>query len=85
MLRRLKAAVASELPPKREVVLRVPPSAYQAGLLALLRSQLEVAAAGAGGGGGGGGGAAPWGGGSVRGVTNVAMELRCLCNHPLLR
>ena len=77
MLRRLKAAVASELPPKREVVLRVPPSAYQAGLLALLRSQLEVAAAGAGGRG--------RGGGSVRGVTNVAMELRCLCNHPLLR
>ena len=77
MLRRLKAAVASELPPKREVVLRVPPSAYQAGLLPLLRSQLEVAAAGAGGRG--------RGGGSVRGVTNVAMELRCLCNHPLLR
>ena len=77
MLRRLKAAVASELPPKREVVLRVPPSAYQAGLLALLRSQLEVAAAGAGGRG--------RGGGSVRGVTNGAMELRCLCNHPLLR
>lgn len=62
MLRRLKEAVASELPGKREVVLRCGLSPYQRHLLGMVRSGFEgsagaaAAAAAAGGGGAGAGG-----------------------------
>ncbi|KAF8065502.1 hypothetical protein HT031_003103 [Scenedesmus sp. PABB004] len=78
MLRRLKEAVATELPPKREVVLRVPISPYQAALYDLVRTKFRDGGAPGGGGGGGGGSGA-------RGVNNTVMELRNICNHPALR
>ena len=67
-LRRLKADVAGELPAKVEHVLTVPPSAYQAALVGLIRAGLE-------------GRGAP---GAPRGVANAVMELRTIANHPFL-
>ncbi|PRW58677.1 chromatin structure-remodeling complex SYD-like isoform X1 [Chlorella sorokiniana] len=77
MLRRLKETVASELPQKREHVLRgkcwsgvqgrgaVVPSAYQQGLFRLMQRDLQG-----------------WSG--LKGVNNVLMEMRNICNHPLI-
>ena len=72
MLRRMKESVASELPAKQERLLLCPPSAYQRALFGIIGEEL-------GGGGGEGSKAAP------KGISNVVMELRNLCNHPLIR
>eukprot|EP00887_Chlorella_sp_A99_P005366 scaffold1.g5366.t1 len=68
MLRRLKASVAGELPAKVEAVVRVPPSAYQRCLFDILGRQLSGEGTGR----------------AVKGVSNVVMEMRTVCNHPLL-
>jgi SNF2 family DNA or RNA helicase len=65
MLRRLKEAVAGELPAKVEHLIPCVPSPYQAALFSALQEQLK----------------SPNG---VRGVSNTIMEMRNICNHPLI-
>ena len=77
MLRRMKESVASELPSKQERLLLCPPSAYQRSLFGLIGEELG---GGAGGGGGGEGGKA-----APKGISNIVMEMRNICNHPLIR
>ncbi|KAI8474646.1 MAG: P-loop containing nucleoside triphosphate hydrolase protein [Monoraphidium minutum] len=84
MLRRLKESVAGELPGKTEVVLRCKMSPYQEALYSLVTRSFAGGDAGGGddkGGGGGGGG----GRGLGVSVNNALMELRTICNHPLIR
>ncbi|KAL4430828.1 hypothetical protein ABPG75_006084 [Micractinium tetrahymenae] len=71
MLRRLKESVASELPQKREHLLPVLPSPYQQALFRLMQQELQRSAAGGG-------------KGILKGVNNVLMEMRNVCNHPLI-
>ncbi|GBF90068.1 hypothetical protein Rsub_02776 [Raphidocelis subcapitata] len=94
MLRRLKEAVAGELPGKTEVIIRCGMGTYQQTLYDLVkRSFSEAGPAGSAGGGAGGGGglgaaAGTGGGGGARGlgvsVNNTLMELRSICNDPLI-
>jgi SNF2 family DNA or RNA helicase len=65
MLRRLKEAVAGELPAKVEHLVPCAPSPYQAALFSALQEQLQ-------------------GPNGVRGVSNTIMEMRNICNHPLI-
>jgi superfamily II DNA or RNA helicase len=65
MLRRLKEAVAGELPSKVEHLVPCAPSPYQAALFSALQDQLQ-------------------GPNGVRGVSNTIMEMRNICNHPLI-
>jgi len=65
MLRRLKEAVAGELPAKVEHLVPCVPSPYQAALFSALKEQLQ-------------------GPNGVRGVSNTIMEMRNICNHPLI-
>ena len=65
MLRRLKEAVAGELPAKVEHLVPCTPSSYQAALFSALEEQIQ----------------GPHG---VRGVSNTIMEMRNICNHPLI-
>ncbi|KAL4547969.1 hypothetical protein Ndes2526B_g07184 [Nannochloris sp. 'desiccata'] len=65
MLRRLKEAVAGELPAKVEHLVPCVPSPYQAALFSALTEQLQ-------------------GPNGVRGVSNTIMEMRNICNHPLI-
>ncbi|KAK9827652.1 hypothetical protein WJX81_004004 [Elliptochloris bilobata] len=71
ILRRLKESVAAELPEKVERLVLCPASAYQRALCGIVEQGLLQA--------GGAGGAI-----GVRGVANSLMELRNICNHPLL-
>eukprot|EP00775_Hariotina_reticulata_P012417 gene12417-12553_t len=89
MLRRLKEAVATELPQKHEVVLRCPLGAYQSALYDMVRRNLRAET-------GAGSNNCSEGNSqrrcsstnscnvSVKGVNNTMMELRNICNHPLL-
>ncbi|KAF6263561.1 SNF2 family N-terminal domain-containing protein [Scenedesmus sp. NREL 46B-D3] len=70
MLRRLKETVATELPQKSEVVLRCRLGPYQSALYDLVKSKLREEEGG--------------GAGGVKGINNTVMELRNICNHPLL-
>ncbi|WIA16563.1 hypothetical protein OEZ85_013234 [Tetradesmus obliquus] len=70
MLRRLKESVATELPQKSEVVLRCRLGPYQSALYDLVKSKLR---------------AEDGEGAGVKGINNTVMELRNICNHPLLR
>ena len=65
MLRRLKEAVAGELPAKVEHLVPCTPCPYQKALFSALQEQLQ-------------------GPNGVRGVSNTIMELRNICNHPLI-
>ncbi|WIA36756.1 hypothetical protein OEZ86_008024 [Tetradesmus obliquus] len=69
MLRRLKESVATELPQKSEVVLRCRLGPYQSALYHLVKSKLR---------------AEDGEGAGVKGINNTVMELRNICNHPLL-
>ncbi|KAL6769639.1 hypothetical protein ACKKBG_A31805 [Auxenochlorella protothecoides x Auxenochlorella symbiontica] len=70
VLRRLKESVASQLPEKIEVLVRCPMSPYQQALTNIIAEGTR---------------ARPGGGiQGVAGVNNVVMELRTICNHPLL-
>lgn len=65
-----------------EVVLRCQLSPYQAALYDLVKSKLRnEAAAGTAGSSSKSGSAAA----GVKGVNNTVMELRNICNHPVLR
>ena len=66
MLRRLKEAVAGELPSKEERLLTCAPSAYQSYLFQAVRRQLSQK------------------GKKGISINNVLMELRNICNHPML-
>lgn len=65
MLRRLKDAVASDLPTKTEHLVYCQPSPYQKALFSAIETRLSTA-------------------GGIRGVNNALMELRVVCNHPVL-
>lgn len=65
MLRRLKEAVAGELPAKVEHLVPCRPAPYQQALFSAVKGQLQ-------------------GPGGVRGVSNALMEMRNICNHPLI-
>lgn len=69
MLRRLISVLTTALPSKTEHMIPCPATPYQAALLAVLR---DSAAGGEG---------AP---ARVRGVNNVLMEMRKVCNCPLI-
>jgi SNF2 family DNA or RNA helicase len=76
MLRRVKEKVASDLPPKREVLVRCAPSGYQAHLCRIVAEKAWASVATA----------ATAGAPKQRAVSvnNAIMELRVLCNHPFL-
>jgi hypothetical protein len=63
-----------------EVVLRVPLSPYQAALYDIVKAALRAERAKTKTSRG-----AVAGSSAVRGVHNTVMELRCICNHPMLR
>ncbi|KAK9839162.1 hypothetical protein WJX74_010778 [Apatococcus lobatus] len=68
MLRRLKQSVASELPSKTEHLIRCQPSAYQTALITIIQDSLSNNNVAQG----------------LKGINNSMMELRVICNHPLI-
>jgi len=57
------------------------PSPYQQGLFRLMQEEMQRSSSSSSGGGSGGGN----GKGSLKGVSNILMEMRNICNHPLIR
>ena len=76
MLRRVKSEVLGQLPEKTESVLRCHLSGWQS----VLYRHIQAAGQDAIGGGDGNGG----GRGTMRGMSNIIMQLRKVCNHPFL-
>jgi len=74
MLRRVKESVASDLPAKREVLIRVRMTPYQRHLYDCVLHRCATAAVGQ---------SSSSQRGAVR-IANVLMELRTVCNHPFL-
>ncbi|KAL3148844.1 hypothetical protein ABBQ32_001720 [Trebouxia sp. C0010 RCD-2024] len=71
MLRRLKESVATELPQKIERLVPCQLSAYQTGLNCLVEGEVQASEEGAAGKG-------------LKRINNTFMELRTICNHPLI-
>ncbi|KAL3133545.1 hypothetical protein ABBQ38_007396 [Trebouxia sp. C0009 RCD-2024] len=71
MLRRLKESVATELPQKIERLVPCQLSAYQKGLNCLVEGEVQAGEEGLAGKG-------------LKRINNTLMELRTICNHPLI-
>lgn len=69
----LRAPTPHHVPTHPTPTAAVLPSPYQQALFRLMQTELQRSAAGGG------------GRGSLKGVSNVLMEMRNVCNHPLIR